>query len=144
MTPFPESAYPLTTLPLPPYKITVLPPLDPPMALRIFHHLHPTTITTRGKVANSQIRFQELRGVPASARVLAFPNYFFNYNVHDSEEDALDSLGQGKRGPNFGHSERREGSRTEGRYYVELPDGRTQVVEYYADETGYHPTITYI
>lgn len=74
----------------------------------------------------------------------AFPNYYFNYDVHDSKEDGLDSRGQRKRGANFGHSERREGSRTEGRYYVELPDGRTQVVEYYADETGYHPTITYI
>ncbi|XP_045127583.1 flocculation protein FLO11-like [Portunus trituberculatus] len=87
---------------------------------------------------------QQVSGQQQTSFVGAFPNYFFNYNVHDSEEDALDSLGQGKRGPNFGHSERREGSRTEGRYYVELPDGRTQVVEYYADETGYHPTITYI
>ncbi|KAK8390961.1 hypothetical protein O3P69_016959 [Scylla paramamosain] len=81
---------------------------------------------------------------PQTSFVGAFPNYYFNYNVHDPEEDDFDSLGRGNKGPNFGHSERREGGRTEGRYYVELPDGRTQVVEYYADETGYHPTITYI
>lgn len=46
-------------------------------------------------------------------------------------------------GNDFGHRESRDGSRTEGRYYVLLPDGRKQVVTYYADETGYHPTITY-
>jgi len=43
----------------------------------------------------------------------------------------------------FGHKESRDGTRTEGRYYVLLPDGRKQIVTYYADETGYHPTITY-
>ncbi|XP_050734671.1 serine/arginine repetitive matrix protein 1-like [Eriocheir sinensis] len=71
--------------------------------------------------------------------------YHFNYDVNDSAEDDDKSFGgRRKKGPNFGHTERRDGRRTEGRYYVELPDGRTQVVEYYADETGYHPTVTYV
>lgn len=55
--------------------------------------------------------------------------YEFEYNVKD------DATGQ-----DFGHKESREGSRTMGRYFVLLPDGRKQIVEYYADETGYHPT----
>lgn len=29
------------------------------------------------------------------------------------------------------------------RYYVQLPNGRLMVVDYYVDRTGYHPTITY-
>lgn len=29
------------------------------------------------------------------------------------------------------------------RYYVQLPDSRLMTVEYFADETGYHPTITF-
>ncbi|XP_063708570.1 uncharacterized protein LOC134837154 [Culicoides brevitarsis] len=58
--------------------------------------------------------------------------YEFEYNVKD------DATGQ-----DFGHKESRDGSRTMGRYFVLLPDGRKQIVEYYADETGYHPTIRY-
>ncbi|XP_045124935.1 mucin-5AC-like [Portunus trituberculatus] len=43
----------------------------------------------------------------------------------------------------FGHSSRGKAGRTEGRYYVFLPDGRLMTVSYYADDTGYHPTISY-
>lgn len=39
--------------------------------------------------------------------------------------------------------ESRDGSKTVGKYYVLLPDGRKQVVRYEADENGYRPTITY-
>ncbi|MCL4136390.1 UNVERIFIED_CONTAM: hypothetical protein GTU68_006166, partial [Idotea baltica] len=58
--------------------------------------------------------------------------YEFAYGVSDSFS-----------GLDLGHSERREGDRTEGEYHVALPDGRTQRVTYYVDEWGYHPTITY-
>ncbi|XP_069990596.1 pro-resilin-like [Penaeus vannamei] len=43
----------------------------------------------------------------------------------------------------YGHQEQREDANTQGKYYVQLPDGRRLVVEYYADSTGYHPTITF-
>ncbi|KAK7071139.1 hypothetical protein SK128_018910 [Halocaridina rubra] len=46
-------------------------------------------------------------------------------------------------GTHFGHAESREGYLTEGEYFVHLPDGRIQRVTYYADETGYHATVTY-
>nr|XP_027234165.1 pro-resilin-like [Penaeus vannamei] len=46
-------------------------------------------------------------------------------------------------GTHFGHSEARDGYKTEGKYFVHLPDGRVQTVTYYADETGYHPTVSY-
>lgn len=46
-------------------------------------------------------------------------------------------------GNDFGHMESRRGDKATGRYYVQLPDGRRQVVTYEADQTGYHPTITY-
>ncbi|XP_053633308.1 adhesive plaque matrix protein-like [Cherax quadricarinatus] len=58
--------------------------------------------------------------------------YDFGYGVADTYH-----------GTNFGHTEKREGYRTEGQYFVDLPDGRRMVVKYYSDETGYHPTITY-
>ncbi|XP_042859201.1 pro-resilin-like isoform X2 [Penaeus japonicus] len=43
----------------------------------------------------------------------------------------------------YGQMEERNGGTTRGRYYVRLPDTRLMKVEYYADATGYHPTITY-
>ncbi|XP_069960342.1 pro-resilin-like [Cherax quadricarinatus] len=59
-------------------------------------------------------------------------HYTFNYAVSDDYT-----------GSNFGHSESRDGYKTEGKYYVNLPDGRIQTVKYYADETGYHPEVSY-
>ncbi|KAL7641646.1 UNVERIFIED_CONTAM: hypothetical protein RMT77_007519 [Armadillidium vulgare] len=47
-------------------------------------------------------------------------------------------------GTSHGHQESRRGNRVEGVYHVDLPNGYRQIVRYYADETGYHPTITYI
>ncbi|KAL7016209.1 hypothetical protein ACKWTF_009962 [Chironomus riparius] len=58
--------------------------------------------------------------------------YEFQYDVQD-EIAGLD----------FGHKEQREGSVATGKYYVLLPDGRKQIVQYIADENGYRPTITY-
>ncbi|XP_055918910.1 pro-resilin [Eupeodes corollae] len=58
--------------------------------------------------------------------------YEFKYDVQDYES-----------GNDFGHMESRDGDRTVGRYYVLLPDGRKQVVDYEADQNGYRPTITY-
>ncbi|XP_042879297.1 cuticle protein 19-like [Penaeus japonicus] len=60
------------------------------------------------------------------------PKYAFEYAVNDPYL-----------GNHFGHSETRDGYRTDGEYFVHLPDGRLQTVSYYADETGYHPTVHY-
>ena len=38
---------------------------------------------------------------------------------------------------NFGHSESRDSYKTSGSYRVILPDSRTQIVTYTADENGY-------
>ncbi|XP_037776878.1 splicing factor 3A subunit 2-like [Penaeus monodon] len=60
------------------------------------------------------------------------PVYTFDHAVRD---DAA--------GTHFGHSEARDGYKTEGKYFVHLPDGRVQTVTYHSDENGFHPTITY-
>ncbi|XP_063586800.1 cuticle protein 7-like [Penaeus indicus] len=60
------------------------------------------------------------------------PHYAYEYAVNDDYA-----------GTHFGHSEARDGYNTEGKYFVHLPDGRVQTVTYYADETGYHPTVSY-
>lgn len=59
-------------------------------------------------------------------------NYSFKYHVDDSKTDDY-----------HGHEESRQGNVVRGRYYVLLPDGIRQIVDYVADSTGYHPTITY-
>ncbi|KAK8746262.1 hypothetical protein OTU49_017336, partial [Cherax quadricarinatus] len=43
----------------------------------------------------------------------------------------------------YGHREQREGDNTQGSYYVRLPDTRIMRVDYYADSTGYHPSISF-
>ncbi|KAM7342862.1 cuticular protein 56F [Cochliomyia hominivorax] len=58
--------------------------------------------------------------------------YEFKYDVQDYES-----------GNDFGHMESRDGDLAVGRYYVLLPDGRKQIVDYEADQNGYRPTIRY-
>ena len=59
-------------------------------------------------------------------------NYNWEYEVHDhySSND-------------FGHKESRDGYQATGKYFVALPDGRTQTVTYVADKNGYVPTVVY-
>ncbi|CAH1642563.1 unnamed protein product [Spodoptera littoralis] len=59
-------------------------------------------------------------------------NYNFEYMVKDDAS-----------GNDFGHRESRQGDRAEGLYYVLLPDGRKQTVQYEADQDGYKPKISY-
>ncbi|XP_068201902.1 cuticle protein 21-like [Palaemon carinicauda] len=61
--------------------------------------------------------------------------YDFAYTV-----SAFDPLGNKV---DFGHSEQRNDAHTTGSYYVLLPDTRVMRVEYYSDETGFHPVYTY-
>ncbi|XP_012250663.2 pro-resilin-like [Athalia rosae] len=58
--------------------------------------------------------------------------YEFEYSVNDVES-----------GNDFGHKESRENNVARGVYYVLLPDGRRQTVEYVADENGFRPKMTY-
>ncbi|KAK4295357.1 hypothetical protein Pmani_032074 [Petrolisthes manimaculis] len=58
--------------------------------------------------------------------------YQFQWDVNDQYS-----------GNYYGHSENRDGANTKGSYYVRLPDSRLMKVDYYVDEYGYHPTITF-
>ncbi|XP_037791593.1 uncharacterized protein LOC119586929 [Penaeus monodon] len=47
-------------------------------------------------------------------------------------------------GNNYGHQKDRDGYKTQGTYYVQLPEGRLQKVTYYVDgESGYVAEVTY-
>ncbi|CAG4955234.1 unnamed protein product [Parnassius apollo] len=58
-------------------------------------------------------------------------NYEFYYKVSDYES-----------GSNFGHAEKRQDDKPEGTYFVVLPDGTKQVVEYEAGEDGCKPRMS--
>ncbi|XP_063866894.1 larval cuticle protein A2B-like [Scylla paramamosain] len=60
------------------------------------------------------------------------PQYKYNYGVSD-----------GYSGANFGHSESRDGYKTEGSYSVDLPDGRKQIVTYVDNGDGLEAQVTY-
>ncbi|XP_042867126.1 extensin-like [Penaeus japonicus] len=60
------------------------------------------------------------------------PKYNYNYGVAD-----------GYSGANFGHSESRDGYKTEGSYTVDLPDGRKQIVKYVDNGDGLVAEVTY-
>ena len=59
--------------------------------------------------------------------------YAFAYGVNDEHGS----------GAVFSRSEESDGVTTRGRYSVRLPDGCVQTVTYWADRTGYHPTVQY-
>ncbi|XP_064093502.1 cuticle protein 7-like [Macrobrachium nipponense] len=60
------------------------------------------------------------------------PKYTYNYGVADDYS-----------GNNFGHSEARDGYKTEGSYKVNLPDGRIQTVTYTDNGDGLVAEVTY-
>merc|ERR1719244_193478 len=75
-----------------------------------------------------------------------------NYSAPSSEEygygpakyDFDWSVKEEYSGNDFGQEESRDGDRTEGSYYVHLPDGRLQKVTYYVDgDSGYVAEVTY-
>ncbi|KAG7164046.1 Pro-resilin-like 177 [Homarus americanus] len=60
------------------------------------------------------------------------PRYDFNYAVKDYN------------GNDFGHQESRDGYNTEGNYYVQLPDGRLERVNYYVNgDSGFVAQVEY-
>ncbi|KAK4310516.1 hypothetical protein Pmani_017944 [Petrolisthes manimaculis] len=60
------------------------------------------------------------------------PKYTYNYAVVDDYS-----------GTNFGHTEARDGYKTEGSYTVDLPDGRKQTVTYVDNGDGLVAEVTY-
>ncbi|XP_042858490.1 uncharacterized protein LOC122244604 isoform X2 [Penaeus japonicus] len=59
--------------------------------------------------------------------------YHFTYGIKDDYS-----------GNDFGHQETRQDDKTEGNYYVQLPDGRLQQVEYKVDgDSGYVAEVSY-
>ncbi|XP_069973869.1 cuticle protein 7-like [Penaeus vannamei] len=60
------------------------------------------------------------------------PKYSYNYGVADEYSRA-----------NFGHSESRDGYKTEGSYTVDLPDGRKQTVKYVDNGDGLVAEVSY-
>lgn len=65
--------------------------------------------------------------------------YFFEYRVHGA-----DSVYHGE-AQYFGQSEYRNNKQVSGKYYVQLPDGRVQVVKYSVDaDSGYVADVSYV
>ena len=62
-------------------------------------------------------------------------SYNFDWNVN-----AIDGFQQPV---NYGHQEQRQGNAVQGTYFVLLPHGQLMRVNYIADQTGFHPTITF-
>ncbi|XP_037786447.1 pro-resilin-like [Penaeus monodon] len=58
--------------------------------------------------------------------------YSFQWDVNDAPSRNF-----------YGHGEKRQNDDTQGRYYVQLPDGRRLVVEYFVDSAGFHPTVSF-
>ncbi|XP_071517233.1 uncharacterized protein [Panulirus ornatus] len=71
-------------------------------------------------------------GTTDPVREVTTTGYLFSYGVHDR-----------KTGNNFAHKQSQDDGSTSGQYRVALPDGRTQVVTYTADENGYKAVVTY-
>nr|XP_022905382.1 pro-resilin-like [Onthophagus taurus] len=60
-------------------------------------------------------------------------SYEFGYQVKDDYS-----------GNDYGRQEKSDGNQVQGEYRVQLPDGRTQIVTYYADwQTGFHADVRY-
>ncbi|KAF2887228.1 hypothetical protein ILUMI_18946 [Ignelater luminosus] len=60
-------------------------------------------------------------------------SYEFGYQVKDDYS-----------GNNYKRQEASDGNQVQGEYRVQLPDGRTQIVTYYADwQTGFHADVRY-
>jgi hypothetical protein len=74
-----------------------------------------------------------------------------SYNKYGYGDDSSDDEGQqggddsgDADSAEFGHAEMRDGQRTDGKYYVQLPDGRLQTVSYYVDgDSGFVAKVSY-
>ncbi|RZF33979.1 hypothetical protein LSTR_LSTR006895 [Laodelphax striatellus] len=133
-----------------PYEATPLqdygggPPLEledtPQPHPTLLHHPYPLfhRVDTRND-DNRPVQFPSVPAVvkktfknKASKYVNVPKNYAFSYAVKDQHS-----------GDDFSHSQAHDGKATQGQYRVKLPDGRTQVVSYTADNKGYRADVTY-
>ncbi|XP_037804833.1 larval cuticle protein A3A-like [Penaeus monodon] len=104
-----------------PQSTTPFPP-STPLDLHITPLL-PTTLPEPAYHAHTHYE-PEYPDVPAK--------YNYNYGVVDSYS-----------GVNLGHTESRDGYKTEGSYTVDLPDGRKQIVKYVDNGDGLVAEVTY-
>lgn len=58
--------------------------------------------------------------------------FSFEYEVKDAQS-----------GNDFGHRAQSDGAKVQGQYHVLLPDGRNQIVDYTADDSGYNANVKY-
>ncbi|XP_054284389.1 uncharacterized protein LOC129001201 [Macrosteles quadrilineatus] len=100
------------------------------------YQLYPRTSTRQDD--SSPVQFPE---VPATVKPpkktssvygLVPKNYAFAYAVKDRQS-----------GDDFSHKQAHNGQSTKGEYRVKLPDGRTQIVSYTADNSGYKADVRY-
>lgn len=80
------------------------------------------------------ISLLSIHSVLSSSGIIQGPaQYDFNWVVRDDYS-----------GNDFGHQESRDGYDTKGSYYVQLPDGRLQTVQYYVNgDSGFVADVTY-
>ena len=80
------------------------------------------------------VKSSPLYDTPAPAPLLApLTPYQFQWEVADANVTQY-----------FGHGERRDGAVTSGSYFILLPDGRRQRVDYTVEgDSGYIATVTY-
>lgn len=107
------------------YSPTPLPPLlNTPLPSTLKHHHSAPPHRPIHSPYLPKENYNDVYDVPS--------NYHFTYHVSDHYS-----------GDVHHHSESKTEQKTEGQYSVKLPDGRTQVVTYTADDGGYHATVEY-
>nr|XP_045595965.1 pro-resilin-like [Procambarus clarkii] len=83
-------------------------------------------------VGGPGIQARYVPAIPRGQYGSAPAKYNFQWDVNDQPS-----------GNFYGHGEQRDGDNTQGSYYVQLPDSRQLKVEYFVDQFGYHPTVTF-
>ncbi|XP_071547562.1 uncharacterized protein [Panulirus ornatus] len=82
-------------------------------------------------------------GLTYQPPVVVQPQYVTQYDDAPAQYSFQWDINDDYSGNYYGHQEQRDGDNTKGSYYVQMPDTRLLRVDYYVDEYGYHPTITY-
>jgi hypothetical protein len=110
-------------------------------------------------IRSSRTRYQAAPVAYAPAPRPAYKSYDDSYEQPARYQFAYQAVAGGKGGygddsgekgygssdtAEFGHAESRDGDNTKGKYFVQLPDGRLQTVEYYVNgDSGYIAKVSY-